>query len=65
MAEGAATAVYLASWPEVENVSGRYFADCVQTQPSKAARDPSTQRRLWELSAAFLDIDEPLAKATE
>jgi NAD(P)-dependent dehydrogenase (short-subunit alcohol dehydrogenase family) len=62
VAEGAATAVYLAASPDVDSVSGQYFADSEQKQPSKAARDRTTQRRLWELSAELLDIDEPLAE---
>jgi len=58
--EGAATAVYLAASPQVDGVSGRYFTDCEPETPSKAARDTTTQRRLWAESATLLDIDEPL-----
>ena len=61
VAEGAATAVYLAAAPQVEGVSGQYFSDCESETPSKAARDTTTQRRLWAESATLLDIDEPLA----
>ncbi|MEA1929979.1 MAG: SDR family NAD(P)-dependent oxidoreductase [Euryarchaeota archaeon] len=61
VAEGAATAVYLAASPRVDDVSGRYFADCEPKEPSAAARDRATQRRLWEQSADLLEIDEPLA----
>jgi len=63
VAEGAATAVYLAASPRVDDVSGRYFADCEPKEPSSAARDRTTQRRLWERSAELLSIDEPLADA--
>ena len=59
--EGAATAVYLAASPRVDDVSGRYFTDCEPETPSNEARNPTTQRRLWAESAALLDIDEPLA----
>ncbi|WP_253738579.1 SDR family NAD(P)-dependent oxidoreductase [Halohasta salina] len=61
VAEGAATAVYLAASPQVEAVSGQYFTDCEPETPSAAARDTTTQRRLWEESATLLGIDEPLA----
>ncbi|MFD1642577.1 SDR family NAD(P)-dependent oxidoreductase [Halohasta litorea] len=61
VAEGAATAVSLAASPRVDDVSGRYFADCEPKEPSAAARDRATQRRLWEQSADLLEIDEPLA----
>ncbi|MFW5977755.1 MAG: SDR family NAD(P)-dependent oxidoreductase, partial [Halohasta sp.] len=61
VAEGAATAVYLAASPQVAGVSGQYFVDCEPETPSAAAREARAQRRLWEESARLLDIDEPLA----
>jgi len=60
VAEGAATAVYLAASPQVDDVSGRYFVNCEPSTPSRAARDRTAQRRLWKRSAVLLDIDEPL-----
>jgi len=59
--DGAATAVSLAAAPRVADVSGRYFTDCEPESPSTAARDRTTQRRLWDESARLLEIDEPLA----
>ena len=59
--DGAATAVSLAAAPRVADVSGRYFTDCEPEPPSTAARDRTTQRRLWDESARLLEIDEPLA----
>lgn len=47
---GAATSVYLASSPDVEGVSGKYFANCRQHRPSRAAQDPDAARRLWDIS---------------
>jgi NAD(P)-dependent dehydrogenase (short-subunit alcohol dehydrogenase family) len=47
---GADTAVWLASSPEVEGVSGRYFADRRPVQLRGAARDDAAARRLWEVS---------------
>ena len=49
-AGGAATSIYLASSPAVDGVSGRYFANCREKTPSRAARDPDAARRLWEVS---------------
>ena len=60
-ADGAATAVYLAVSDEVADTSGRYFADLRETEPTTEARDPAARRRLWEASADFLGVDEPLA----
>ena len=47
---GARTTVHLASSPEVEGVSGRYFADCREKRPSAEARSEEIARRLWEVS---------------
>jgi len=49
-AQGAETSIYLASAPEVEGVSGRYFADCKEKEPQPHARDEALARRLWEIS---------------
>ena len=48
--QGAATSVYLASSPEVEGVTGKYFSDRKETRSSAASYDVDAQRRLWELS---------------
>jgi NAD(P)-dependent dehydrogenase (short-subunit alcohol dehydrogenase family) len=48
--EGADTAVYLASSPEVEGVSGQYFYRRQPAKVSKRARDEASARRLWDLS---------------
>lgn len=48
--QGAVTPVYLASSPEVANVSGRYFVKRRTREPSKAARDSAAAARLWEVS---------------
>jgi NAD(P)-dependent dehydrogenase (short-subunit alcohol dehydrogenase family) len=48
--EGAQTSIYLASSPEVEGVSGRYF-DKKQAVPSVSeSNDPAIAKRLWEVS---------------
>jgi len=48
--EGAETSVYLASSPEVAEVTGRYFVKCKQAEPSALARDTQAAARLWALS---------------
>lgn len=48
---GADTSVYLASSPEVRDVSGRYFDHCqCVKRPSEAARNEALARHLWEYS---------------
>jgi retinol dehydrogenase 12 len=47
---GAATSVYLASSPEVAEVTGGYFVKCKPAEPSALARDARASARLWTLS---------------
>jgi NAD(P)-dependent dehydrogenase (short-subunit alcohol dehydrogenase family) len=52
--QGARTPVYLATAEAVSAVSGRYFVDCRDTAPSKAARDGALAEALWERSGQLL-----------
>lgn len=47
---GAATSVYLASAPEVEDVTGRYFVNQHPAKASPLADDRAVRARLWDLS---------------
>ena len=58
-AQGADTAIYLASSPEVEGVSGKYFVKRKETKPSAAALDDDAARRLWRLSEEMTHIVIP------
>jgi NAD(P)-dependent dehydrogenase (short-subunit alcohol dehydrogenase family) len=53
--QGARTSVYLASSPEVEGVTGKYFAKSRQKTPSANARDREAAARLWEISERLVD----------
>ncbi len=46
--QGAQTQIYLASSPDVANVSGQYFVKSKPATSSRAAHDPATAKRLWE-----------------
>jgi len=48
--EGARTSIYLASSPDVEGVSGRYFDQCKEIRSSEASYDERTMEQLWSLS---------------
>lgn len=54
--DGAETSTYLAASPDVAGVTGQYFDDCAERDPSRAARDETTQRRLWERSAELVGL---------
>jgi NAD(P)-dependent dehydrogenase (short-subunit alcohol dehydrogenase family) len=48
---GADTPVYLASSPDVEGVSGRYFANQAAKKSNAASYDAGVTGRLWQVSA--------------
>jgi NAD(P)-dependent dehydrogenase (short-subunit alcohol dehydrogenase family) len=54
VARGARTSVYLAASPEVAKLSGRYFDDCREVTPARAARDAKLAEALWEASERAL-----------
>ncbi len=54
--KGAATSVYLASSPEVEGVTGKYFAKCAEARADRVAYDPADARRLWEISEGLTGL---------
>ncbi len=47
---GAETSIYLATSPDVAEVSGRYFANSREKAPAPHATDPAVARRLWQIS---------------
>jgi len=53
---GADTAVYLASSPEVEGVTGRYFSDRKARKSSKSSYDGATTARLWDVSDELVGL---------
>jgi NAD(P)-dependent dehydrogenase (short-subunit alcohol dehydrogenase family) len=58
--KGAETALYLASSPEVEGVSGKYFAKCAPKQSSKYSYDIAAAHRLWKISKEMTGLkNEP------
>ena len=54
--KGADTMVYLASSPEVAQISGGYFYKCRPATPSKEAQNDVTARRLWLESARLGEL---------
>jgi len=55
--QGAATSIYLASSPEVEGVTGTYFANGRSQTSSKASHDVAAAARLWQVSARLVGLD--------
>jgi retinol dehydrogenase 14 len=50
-ARGAATSIDLASAPNLEQVTGRYFANGVPKKSSERSYDQAAAARLWQISA--------------
>jgi|SRR5215207_680364 len=54
--QGAATSIYLASAPEVEGVTGRYFANRKPRKSSRRSYDAAAAERLWQLSERLVGL---------
>lgn len=52
--KGAETSLYLATSPEVEGVSGKYFVKCKPKAPNKLAESREMAKKLWELSEGLI-----------
>jgi dehydrogenase/reductase SDR family protein 13 len=55
--EGAKTSVYCATSVDVANHTGRYYADCKEKRPNRAADDAELARALWDRSAAWVGLE--------
>jgi retinol dehydrogenase 14 len=54
--KGAETSIYLASSPEVEGLSSRYFAKKAGARSSVVSHDERLARRLWEVSEDLTNL---------
>ncbi|KKL86540.1 hypothetical protein LCGC14_1943730 [marine sediment metagenome] len=52
--KGAQTSIFVASSPELDGVTGKYFADSKETQPTSVAQDDEAARRLWTASEELI-----------
>jgi retinol dehydrogenase-14 len=57
-AQGAATSIYLASAPELEQVSGRYFANSKPKRSSERSYHLAAAARLWQVSAELVKLTD-------
>jgi NAD(P)-dependent dehydrogenase (short-subunit alcohol dehydrogenase family) len=56
--EGAKTSIYLASSPDVEGVTGKYFVKSVPRRSVGISYDEALQERLWEESERLVGLKE-------
>ena len=57
--QGAATSIHLASAPELEGVSGKYFKNRKEIRPTRVARDDEAAARLWAASEGLVAQHRP------
>jgi retinol dehydrogenase-14 len=55
-AKGAATSIHLASGPDLERVTGRYFANRKPQRSSERSYDEADTARLWQVSADLVGL---------
>jgi NAD(P)-dependent dehydrogenase (short-subunit alcohol dehydrogenase family) len=54
--EGAKTSIYLATSPEVEGVTGKYFVKSIPKRSAAITYDESLQRQLWDECAKLVKL---------
>jgi NAD(P)-dependent dehydrogenase (short-subunit alcohol dehydrogenase family) len=55
--EGAKNTIYVATSPELENVTGKFFAKLKEKRPNELAFDLEKQKELWNLSLKITKLD--------
>jgi NAD(P)-dependent dehydrogenase (short-subunit alcohol dehydrogenase family) len=60
--EGVAATVRLATDPELEGVSGRFFDRQEEAAPHPQAEDPESRRRLWQMTLDLTGEPDPLPR---
>lgn len=61
--KGAGTAIYLASNPEVEDVTGKYFIKKAEHSSPDISYDVGLQEKLWQASAKLVGLEESRVRA--
>ena len=54
--KGAETSIYLASSPEVEGITGKYYIKKEQKESSEESYNEEDAKRLWEISAQLTKL---------
>ena len=57
-AKGAGTSVYLASSPDVQGISGKYFVNSKVAKAAPQAADSAVARQLWDVSAELVHLTD-------
>jgi hypothetical protein len=63
--EGARTSVYVATSPEVAEVTGGYFQDSAPFEMGENAQDDTAAQRLWGISAELVGLARDLGQPSK
>lgn len=55
--DGAQTQIMLAIEPELQKITGKYFTDCKENEPSNKAKDEETAEWLWKTSLELTGLE--------
>jgi NAD(P)-dependent dehydrogenase (short-subunit alcohol dehydrogenase family) len=53
--DGAKTSIYVATAPELEGVTGRYFEECAEAKANPVCHDERAGERLWKVSEKLIE----------
>lgn len=62
--QGAQKSIHLASAPELEHVTGQYFANSKARKSTKRSYRQADADRLWQVSAALVGLDSDSERST-
>jgi NAD(P)-dependent dehydrogenase (short-subunit alcohol dehydrogenase family) len=55
---GARTSIYLATSPEVEHISGKYFVNSVPKPSAALSYNETLQKQMWDISAKLVHLNQ-------
>ncbi|KAI0509859.1 short-chain dehydrogenase TIC 32, chloroplastic isoform X1 [Dendrobium catenatum] len=58
--QGAATSCYAALHPSLKGITGKYFLDCNEKEPSNLAKNEKLAKQLWAFSEELVKSAQPL-----
>lgn len=56
--EGAQTQIRVAVDPDLEDVTGKYFSECVEDEMSEAAKNEEIAKWLWDKSVELTKLNK-------
>ena len=59
--KGAETSIYLASSPDVQHITGKYFVNSKVKQTASQANDLAVAKKLWDVSAEMVHLNEAVS----